>query len=256
MQDDVNKAPIPAVNEEIAPGSGGISMSHFGQLAEALSSRRLLLGSLFGAMAGGLPFALARSAAAAPPDVTGSPNIPMKVYTNTKGTFVLWTDGSATNAFDDSAAANNPDSYPISSRFAKHRQATGRAKGSPKVAIDILQDQTGSYILFADGTFRQPPLSGAGAPGFGTVEFFYGKTTTSGGIVNYSNNLIVSGNHVTFKTPFREPPFWYAAYRQGTENLVVLSGFVGMDQPNEREWSQNPWNKSGNEGGFFGIGLH
>lgn len=260
MQEDVIEG---TTAEGQAEAPAGIPASALGQLIEAMGSRRMLLGSLFGAMAGGLPFALARSAAAAPPEVRGSVNIPVRVYTNTKGTYVLFADGSITNA-EKNEPPLDPKSYAAISKFQKRSQTMNHAKGSPNVAVDIHQDESGTYVIFADGSFKQPPIGGAGARG-AYVEYFYAKTK-DGLIHNRSSNLIVEngGQRVRFQNPFREAPFTFALWAQGgTSSLVVaMPGEPGHISATPTEWDISSWNRrpghpdGATDGGFFGIGLH
>lgn len=252
MQEQDNEQPQSPIQGEISPGS---AMSAFGQVLEAFGSRRMLLGSMFGAMAGGLPFALARSAAAAPPEVRGSANIPIKVYNNTSGTYVLFADGSITRV-DRNEAPTDPSRYAAVTHFQKRGQTANHAKGSPNVAVDILQDERGTYVLFADGTFRQPP-GGAGTSGYGTVEYFYAKTY-HGQVPRHSDNLIISGSRVRFKNPFREAPFTFAMWTQDRTNIPVfaLPGEPGHNTATTTDWEIGTFNSSGKEGGFFGFGVH
>ncbi|MBX3171831.1 MAG: hypothetical protein KF760_30750 [Candidatus Eremiobacteraeota bacterium] len=255
MQDNDNhnsNAPVP---EGVAPG---IPMPGFGQMIEALGSRRALLGTMFGAMAGGLPFALARSAQAAPPEVKGSPNIPIRIYSNTKGTYVLFADGAITNA-EKSEQFLDTTQFAEVKRFQKRSQTANRAKGSPNVAVDIHQDETGTYVLFADGTFRQPP-GNAGARG-AYVEYFYAKTK-DGNIYNPSPNLIIeSGTKIRFQNPFREPPFTWATFAitgsDGRSNMyVIIPKTPGHIDATTTGWDISRFNGNPSDGGFFGIGLH
>lgn len=249
MQDDVSEGAAAPIQGDTP---AGIPISALGQIIEAMGSRRMLLGSMFGAMAGGLPFALARSAAAAPPEVRGSSNIPLKVYNNTTGTYVLFSDGSITRV-DKDESPTDPTRYAPVTRFRKRNQVDNHAKGSPNVAVDILQDQLGTYVLFADGTFRQPP-GGPGASGYGTVEFFYGKTRY-GQIHNNSGNFqIIAPNRIRFNNPFREAPFTWAF--RNPEAIILMSGWAGVKHATATEWDISDFNQSNMDGGFFGIGLH
>jgi len=221
-------------------------------LIEAMSSRRWLLGAVMGAFAGSAPAMLARPAHAAPTDVKGSPNIAVKSYTNRAGNFVLWADGHISNANTGVKVVTPGTGYGPAAGFTPSPKTPRRPGGSPSVAVDVIQDTTGTYVLFSDGSVRHPPVANAGAPGFGTTEIFYGKTF-GGGIASHSPNLTVSGTTVRFRTAFKEPPFVFLLYKNG-DWFFMYNGTVGFTNPTNTAITFNPGHLT--DGGFFGMGFH
>jgi prepilin-type processing-associated H-X9-DG protein len=242
-------------NEGDVPTMEGCGKA-FEVVSEALhrtSSRRLMMTGGLGAVMGGM---LAQSAQAAPSDIQGSPNVAIRSYKNEEGIFVLWADGRITNA-KSGQEVGNPSNYSTPNGFTAPKMVKGRPAGSPNVAVDVLQDENGTYVLFADGSVRQPPLAGAGARGFGDWELFSGHIG-QGKLVGLTPNISVSGNVVKFDKPFREKPFIWLYWRDKQEHYILWTDYPGFVNPTTTSWNAHDYVTFGTgkiDGGFWGMGL-
>lgn len=211
-------------------------------------SRRVLMTSGFGALMAGM---LARPAAAAPSDIVGSPNVAIRSYQNKDDIFVLWSNGRITNAKSGETVAE-PSSYTVPPGFTLPQMEQGRPKGSPQVAVDVLQDANGTYVLFADGSVKQPP-TGPGDAGYGSWEFFSAHIA-SGQILGATPNLRVSGTRLTFRKPFRDKPFIWLFYNPG--RFIMWTDYPGFVDPTESGWDATSYVAANQNGGFWGLGNH
>lgn len=229
----------------------------FGVIGEALertSSRRLMMTGGLGAVMAGM---MAQSGEAAPKDVLGSPNVAIRSYKNEEGIFVLWADGRITDA-KSGKEVGNPKNYKTPAGFSPPSLVRGRPAGSPNVAVDVIQDENGTFVLFADGSVRQPNLGGAGAPGFGDWELFSGGFDRGVMSAQTPNITISGGGFVTFEKPFREVPFIWIYYRV-EDHFIQWTHYAGFEQPTTTSWNATRYltHSSGKNvtGGFWGMGL-
>lgn len=251
MSENNQGTPIDFEAVQAVLGSGVLDMLNSPATRRGFGTAGLgaMLGALGGMMLGAQP------AEAKPSDVKGSPNIPLRVYANTSGKYILWADGSITNtknASDSVTPGSTP--YPVAPGYQNRSLVSGKTKGSPNVAVDVIQDEDGTYVLFADGTVRKPPTAGASAPPFGTMEYFWAKTAF-GSIPRHSSNLTVAGSNITFKHPFQDPPFVVHFYKQGDWYIMFLPMEPSANLT-RTGFTVAPWNTAANEGGFFGFGSH
>lgn len=124
----------------------------------------LLLAFLIGRWSGGfLP-----SAQAAPGDVFGSPNVAIDTYRNSRGTYVLWSDGRITSAQGGAQDLGHPYRAPeAAARIGPPSHSQGRPMGSPNVAVKAIPRPDATYVLFSDGNLRRPAHADAAAGGSG-----------------------------------------------------------------------------------------
>ncbi|CAN0386079.1 unnamed protein product, partial [Phaeothamnion confervicola] len=156
---------------------------------------------------------LVGDASAAPTDVFGSQNVAVDVFTNSGGTYVLWSDGSLSDTkvpgpptqvnyslpTGASPPINNPTTY-----------AAGKPKGSPHVALKAIPRADATYVMFADGSLKMPPSpfnSTAAVPArivTGTVNY----NGSPGGGVGFTSSQTgdVGVFNVVFDPPFQSPP--------------------------------------------------
>ena len=151
---------------------------------------------------------------AAPRDVQGSPNISVDTYKNSKGSFVLFSDGRIISAKGGSADLGHPYSDPETRHsLAKAEDVRERAKGSPHVAVKALVRSDGTFVLFADGSIKKPANSDAAAGGSDGKKIVSGVPTYGGDPTAASHGASSEGDgwrgdqaHVTFDPPFTKVP--------------------------------------------------
>jgi hypothetical protein len=191
-------------------------------ILSAFGSRRDVLSAVVGAFVGSAPFLLSRPAAAEPSNVNGSPNVALRVFENTAGTFTLYSSGRIWDHKNNRDATVDLSGY-TAAPTSKFRQATpvpGKAKGSPNVAVDLIYDTDGTYVLFADGSVRQPS-GGAGGPGFPRLR--------CESVSNLGNSAGIShqGNYFGFNPAFSSVPTVLLIQLQNVDNGKVLLYYNG-----------------------------
>lgn len=188
-------------------------------LLSKLPSRRELLASGLGLAAGVAalrPDAIFDTATAAPQDVRGSANIVVKSFSNKKGAFFLYSDGSIVDK-DGNRTSENPNSrWPLVTTYKRPRPIAGKPGGSPWVAVDVVQDADGTHVLFADGSVRSPEPGEASEPGVGKLQCYTIFAQPTG--VAYHRGMTRSGNVFTFETEFREVPKFFLVDAVGVDN--------------------------------------
>ena len=130
-----------------------------------------------------LAMIFSKSIEAAPSDVRGSGNVAVSSYTTTSGTYTLWTSGRITDIKTGKSVA--PPYEAAGSGFAQASRNKGEPLGSENVAVDYVQNEDGTFTLFADGSVKKAtdPGASAKAPGSGKVLFAYrrGAVASDGG---------------------------------------------------------------------------
>jgi hypothetical protein len=190
----------------------------------------LLLGLTIGLGFGGSWRLLSSAVEAAPQDIQGSPDIAVDTYLNSKGSFVLMSDGTIFAVKDGTTAAGvaytagtsdlgHPYSAPPGTASITSPTAiAGKVKGSPNVAVKALVRNDATYVVFADGSVKKPANSDAAAAGgsgqriisgsFGPIQAV--PTSISGdGYTGSCGGAMTAGGPnfgVNFQTPFTSPP--------------------------------------------------
>ena len=181
-----------------------------------------LLGTLGGVMLGG-----AQPAEARPSDVKGSPNVPLRVFQNQNGKFILWSDGSFSNPKNNSPRIM--PNYSNAPGYPPPQPVPGRTQGSPHVAVDIIQDENGTYVLFADGTVRKPDNVGVNTPPYANVKYYSWFIQQIGGSgETMTPGLTRNGRTYTFDHPFIEVPLVYGVLTAGSDSTYYITGHYGM----------------------------
>lgn len=133
------------------------------------ASKWMVLGGLLTTL--NLAWFLATGLEAAPSDVKGSGNMAVASYTTTKGTYILWSSGRITEAESGKDVA---PPYGPAPGFAKAPAEKGAPAGSPRVAVDYIQNSEGTYTLFADGSVQKADDEGASSPAVGVADIKIG----------------------------------------------------------------------------------
>lgn len=114
---------------------------------------------------------------AAPSDIKGSANVAVASYSTSKGSYTLWSSGRITSLKTGKQVAPPYDSgTPEGLQLATKAQK--EPLGSPKVAVDYLQNPKGTYTLWADGSISKATDLGASAPRGGQTKIFYAYRAT------------------------------------------------------------------------------
>jgi len=199
-----------------------------GKIAEELHSRRFLLAGGLGAIFGGLvsrkPEAFFQAAHAAPTDILGSPNVAVGSFRNKQGDFILYSDGSIA---DSSGNRTNPSQYSLAKGFKKPSQVRGKPAGSPNIAVGTIQNDDGTFVLFADGSVKEPNLAGAKAPPFSSLQYhYYAKQGTTPEIL--SPGFKKSGRTLLFSEPYKETPLGMVFKGSTGRWHLYCNGYTGM----------------------------
>lgn len=179
------------------------------------SSQKTLLVLLLGVVLGLSSHRFIGTLEAAPSDIMGSPNIAVRSYRTTKGTFVLWSDAHISAAIETKAKrppgtiVTATDAY--EDRTEPPQRPKGRPIGSPNVPVDVVQDSEGTVVLFADGTTRKPQDAEASAPGVRLSNVTWGQVTHAGVVVSGSDDFTVDLSDpyaiiIRFDDPYDKPP--------------------------------------------------
>ena len=124
------------------------------------ANKWLILGGLLTTL--NLGWFLAGNLDAAPSDIKGSGNVAVASYTTKDGTYILWSSGRITESTSGKEVA---PPYGPAPGFAKAPQEKGTPAGSPRVAVDYVQNDEGTYTLFADGSVMKADDEGASGAG-------------------------------------------------------------------------------------------
>ena len=107
------------------------------------ANKWLILGGLLTTL--NLGWFLAGHLDAAPSDVKGSGNVAVASYTTKDGTYLLWSSGRITESTTGKDVA---PPYGPAPGFAKAAVERGIPVGSPRVAVDYVQNDEGTYTIF------------------------------------------------------------------------------------------------------------
>ena len=191
----------------------------------------ILIAAIFGLGVGGSWRLVSGIVEAAPKDVQGSPNVAVDTYSNSRGSFVLMSDGtvfSVKNGTTGSGVAytagvtdlGHPYSAPpAAAGITPPTAVSGRVVGSPNVAVKALVRSDATYVAFTDGKLRKPANADAAAAGAsqrilqgmllpGSPGCPYAAAPGAEGY-SASSNFWASGMFqikVTFDTPFSSTP--------------------------------------------------
>lgn len=138
---------------------------------------------LFGMLLGAV---MLRDAWAAPDDVRGSGNVAVAGYRNSRGSFVLWSSGRITTLAGQEA--NSASAYDTVQDASLPRRITGEILGARRVAVGIVPNELGTYVLFSDGTVAKPRSADAAAAKQDSVNMLYGVTSGSGAVSGYCSS--------------------------------------------------------------------
>lgn len=107
------------------------------------------------------------TAEAASQDVFGSPQVAISSYRNQKGSFILWADGHISNVDTPNTPVSTlSQCVPIPADEDPPPELTRdntKPQGSPNVPVGMYQTSRGSYVLFADGSYKKPNGDAAAA---------------------------------------------------------------------------------------------
>lgn len=101
-------------------------------------------------------------AQASPSDVRGSGNVAVKAYTNSAGSFVLWSNGRITSL--EGKEVNKESAYDSYSGAKLPTRIGGNILGSSLVAVSAFSTDDATCVLFSDGTVKKPRNSDAASP--------------------------------------------------------------------------------------------
>ncbi len=202
-------------------------------------------------------FLTTRTLTAAPSDVRGSGNSAVASYTTSKGSYLLWSSGRIT---DTKTGQDVAPPYGPAPGFAQAAKLRAEPSGSPNVAVDYVQNATGTYTLFADGSVLKADDEGASAPpGMGEV---ITGVIDPGVLQTSASTMIVSGtgfstqnptnvagqpgiNNIVFDEPFDEVPVVIITPLGG-----YVYGLLGMGGPNTGGFTDSVSLTSVNRYGF------
>ncbi|MBQ7528408.1 hypothetical protein IJT10_00695 [bacterium] len=165
---------------------------------------------------------LAGKITAHPQHVRGSSNVAVGGYTNSRGNFILWSDGQISTL--EGKILNSASEYDLAPGFVMTTRQKGKCVGAERVAVDSFVNPEATYVVFADGSVRIPQNDKARAGSLGS-NFIYGTVEegtycSSGGFKRsggWNLGLVAKEIRITFDKPFKSRP------------LVVLSE-VGVDE--------------------------
>lgn len=122
-----------------------------------------MLGAFLG---GAISQAASQRVAASPADVFGSSNVAIDTYRNSRGTYVLWSNGRITSAEGGAQDLGHPYRSPDpSARIGTPSLTNGQPLGSPNVAVRAIPRSDATYVLFSDGNLKRPAHADAAAGG-------------------------------------------------------------------------------------------
>lgn len=195
---------------------------------EAVTSRRFLMGSGLGAiLAGAGVLNMLPSVEAAPSDIKGSPNIAVKSFRTKNGTYILYSDGSISGrTAEGQIVAKQLPRYGAAPGWPAPNFAAGKPKGSPNVAVDVIQDGNSTFVLFSDGSVKSPSMAGFESQPIPNLHFaamFY-----NGRVFGTNLQQVGSSNAMRFDPAFKEVPFFFHWVNAG-EGLwnIYLTGHPG-----------------------------
>lgn len=102
------------------------------------------------------------NAQASPSDVRGSGNVAVKGYTNSAGSFIMWSNGRITSL--DGKEVNKESAYDSYSAAKLPTRISGHILGAPQVAVGSFSDEQATYVVFSDGSVKKPRNSDAASP--------------------------------------------------------------------------------------------
>ncbi len=154
-----------------------------------------------------------RQANAAASDTFGSPQVAVTSYKNQKGNFILWADGHISRVdAPDTTVSTLSASIPIPADEDPPPTVTrdeSRPQGSPNVPVGVYQNGIGTYLLFADGSYKKPSGDAAAASSVPSVRSCQFDGTTGQNLGDQS--LVISRTspgryNVVFDPPFAKLP--------------------------------------------------
>jgi hypothetical protein len=190
------------------------------------ANKWLILGGLLTTL--NLGWFLAEHLEAAPSDVKGSGNVAVSSYTTTEGTYILWSSGRIT---DSKSGEEVAPPYGPAPGFAKAALEKGTPVGSPRVAVDYVQNDEGTYTLFADGSVMKADDEGASAPAGGAVDIKFGVAMPNSlppleNGIDMPDSLQASGAFV-IEEPFEEGAIIIMPLKQGGVHNAFPTGMIG-----------------------------
>jgi hypothetical protein len=185
---------------------------------QAMKNKGYFTSLIFGMLGALLMVPLVGDVNAAPSDVRGSGNIAVDSYKNSQGTFILYSDGRITN-YDkgENVAPPYTDEVPD---YVKAGLERGLPTGSPNVAVGLVPHKSGTYVLFADGSIKNPVNANKGSSDNkilrGIIDTSVPRTTGSTKIVGANEGWTMQRptnaagqpgvNNVRFDEPYDEVP--------------------------------------------------
>ena len=193
------------------------------------------------------------NAHASPSDVRGSGNVAVKGYTNSAGSFILWSNGRITSL--DGKEVNKEGAYDSYSAARLPTRISGHILGAPQVAVGSFSDEHATYVVFSDGSVKKPRNSEAASPANQGRRFVCGVDVVAGDSKSGSSGWVCRASHmqpltwetetrnvleIAFNKPFKSRPVFlytvdnYVIYQTGpgkyrlacetvTDSLVTAS---------------------------------
>lgn len=190
------------------------------------ANKWLILGGLLTTL--NLGWFLAGNLDAAPSDIKGSGNVAVASYTTKDGTYILWSSGRITESTSGKEVA---PPYGPAPGFAKAPQEKGTPAGSPRVAVDYVQNDEGTYTLFADGSVMKADDEGASAPAGGAVDIKFGVAMPNS-LPPLENGIdmpdsVQAGGNFVIEEPFEDGGIVIMPLRDRAPNAVFPNGIIG-----------------------------
>lgn len=170
----------------------------------------------------------AQRSQAQPQHVRGSSNVAACGYTNSCGSFIVWTDGRITSLKGE--IVNEASQYGTAAGYKLPARASGQCLGSKNVAVAAFVNAKGSYVVFADGTVKCPKSSAAGA-GASSCRLLSGRIFAEGNAPQpvqetagyggrFTRTYLNGGNsgkkvRITFSEPFSAAPLIFVSDEKG-----------------------------------------
>ncbi|MBQ7503572.1 hypothetical protein IJT93_12825 [bacterium] len=165
---------------------------------------------------------------AQPQHVRGSANVAACSYTNSCGSFIVWTDGRISSLKGE--IVNEASQYGAAPGYKLPARTAGQCLGSQNVAAAAFVNTEGSYVVFADGTVKRPKNASAGAGSF-SCRLLSGRLFADGNSVRPAQEIAGYGGRftrtylnggasgkkvrITFAEPFAKKPLIFIADENG-----------------------------------------
>ena len=149
----------------------------------------------------------------------------VKSFSNKNGRYVLYSDGSIVDPTGSRISEDPNNRWPYAPDYALPKRVRGKSLGSPWVAVDVVQDNNGTHVLYADGSIRTPNDTKVKERNVGEMQSY--TLFIDGNGQSYHKGMAVNGTAFTFETPFREEPTFFLVDTLGVDN----SNFYGTGHP-------------------------